>query len=452
MLSEHNPIAELVYQIQQKWIEEASPFPELKFIRWLIKPEEARLFEGFLKLESTEHGVIPEMVVAMLTPFRHEETYSRDIINDWIKAYKDDKKTQEKLNAKGIIHTWQPETFITNATEENTNEDLHLLKMIKSFQQDLPDKSIRLVVALFPYSVHNMDGFMRWLNTMLKKGIPDEISFMIFDHVGENYFDNFFEKNTDTTKTIHVNLDMDGAVSKIAKIGDANSPEVKFRECILEMGKALQNNNRTRLDEWGEKALLVTQKSGLKSMFAAAHIIYAGMLFNFKQFDKIDPLLNKGLAIAQQGLKLDDMACRPLLIQLYGYIAASKQHQKKMPEAINAYEKQGDTAITYQLPGMALAPYQQAYTLSKKNLPKQYEELIEKAFTTGITLQKDEQVSSNFAAVAYDYFNWHQQNQRWDEATATDNKLKEIFGEDWKDNAKNTRPKYTKNKSVMAIN
>ena len=76
MLSEHNPIAQLVTQIQNKWIADASPFPKLKIIRWLIKPEEARLFEGFLKLESTEHGAIPEILVAMLCPFKDETTYS----------------------------------------------------------------------------------------------------------------------------------------------------------------------------------------------------------------------------------------------------------------------------------------------------------------------------------------------------------------------------------------
>ena len=75
MLSEHNPIAELVHQIQQKWIDEASPFQNLKLVRWLIKPDEARLYEGFLKLESTEHGAIPEILVAMLTPFLNEVNY-----------------------------------------------------------------------------------------------------------------------------------------------------------------------------------------------------------------------------------------------------------------------------------------------------------------------------------------------------------------------------------------
>lgn len=71
MSSEHNPIAALISQIQQKWNDEASPLTDdIKLFRWLIKPDEMRLFEGFLKLESSEHGSIPEVLVAMLTPFQ----------------------------------------------------------------------------------------------------------------------------------------------------------------------------------------------------------------------------------------------------------------------------------------------------------------------------------------------------------------------------------------------
>ncbi len=291
MLSEHNPIAELVHQIQQKWVEEVSPFPKLKLARWLIKPDEARLYEGFLKLESTEHGAIPEILVAMLTPFLSEVNYSQNLVKDWVKAYKEDLKTQEKLQQKGITKVWNIQPFSTGAELRDNDFDKLFLDMLSSFRLDMVDNNKRLVVALFPYSIHNMQGIRNWLSDMLKNGIPEGISFMIFDHIGENYYDRIFEKFPEITKTLHVHLNMDDAVSKIAKMGNPNSPEVKFRECILEMGNAVQKNDQPKVDHWGEKALLATQQSGLKSMFASAHLVYAGMLFSFKKFAKIDPLL-----------------------------------------------------------------------------------------------------------------------------------------------------------------
>jgi hypothetical protein len=453
MLSEHNPIAELIYQIQKKWIDDVSPYPELKLVRWLIKPEQARLYEGFLKLESTEHGAIPEVLVTMLTPFKNIETYSSSIISDWCKAFKDDRKTQEKLSAKRNASIWDPDFFLAEPAVENGDHDLQLLQMIYSFHKEMVDKSMRLVVALFPHSIHNMEGFKQWLIYLLKVEIPNEISFMIFDHIGENYFDKVFEKYPERTKTLHINLDLDGAIGKISKMGDPNSPEVKLRECILEMGQSLQKNNRKRLDEWGEKALQITQKSVFKSMYATAHIVYAGMLFNFRQFDKIDFLLDKGLTIARQGLKAEAPSCKPLIIQFYGYIASSKQLQKRMKESILAFEKQGDMAVEYGLPGMALTPYRQAYTLSRKHLPERHDASLQKAFSTGKSMQPEEQLNSCYAAIAFDYMQWKKAKQKWEEADRIDMELKEIFGIDWKEQANNAKTSYPRStKDVMPVN
>lgn len=443
MLSEHNPIAELIHQIQKKWTDDVSPFPELKMVRWLIKPEEARLYEGFLKLESTEHGAIPEILVCMLTPFKNEETYSLSLISDWIRAFREDEKTQEKLKNKGTVSNWHPESFISEPSYPDNTHDHQLLKILSSFHQEMLDKNLRLVVALFPHSVHDMEGFRHWLATLLKMKIPEEISFMLFDHMGEYYFESVFSKYPDITKSLHINLDLDGAISKISKMGDPNSPEVKFRECILEMGQSLQKKDQARLHKWGEKGLQITQKSGMKSLFASAHIVYAGMLFNFKEFEKIDALLNKGLTIAKQGLATEGASCRPLLIQFYGYIASSRQLQKKMAEAIDAFEKQGDVAMEYQVPGMALTPYRQAYTLSKKSLPQRYDELIQKAFSAGNTMPAEEQLNSSFAGIAFDFLRWNEARQNWEEAQRIDNQLTELFGADWQVRAKDPQLQYT---------
>ena len=69
MNTEHNPIAVLVSKVQRKWNEEVHPSNDYKLVRWIIRSEQARLYEGFLKLESSSHGSIPEVFVVLLTPF-----------------------------------------------------------------------------------------------------------------------------------------------------------------------------------------------------------------------------------------------------------------------------------------------------------------------------------------------------------------------------------------------
>ncbi|MDQ2752061.1 MAG: hypothetical protein M3R72_03465 [Bacteroidota bacterium] len=444
MLSEHNPIAELIHQIQQKWIQEAYPFPDYKLIRWLIKPGEARLYEGFLKLESTEHGAIPEVLVAMLTPFKSAGTYSYDLISDWITAFENDAKTKDKLKEKqGTSEVWNFEAFRIKEIPQNATCDDELIGMLVQFHQQAMHKNMRLVVVLFPYSIQEMTSFKQWLVNLLKKNLPAFLSFMIFDHIGENYYDSVFEKYPAVTKSLHINLDLDGAVSKINKMGNPNDPEVQLRECILQMGNAVQKKDASLLQHWGEKALQVTQCSGLKSLYASAHIVYAGMLFNFKQFEKIDSLLNKGLIIARQGVQTEKASCHPLIVQFYGYMAASKQHQKKLAESVIFLENQGDAAVEYGLAIMALAPYHQAYAISKKVIPERYNDLIQKAYAAGCLLQIEEQLNSSFPAIALEYMQWQLAKHKMEEAIQTDAALNHSLGNGWKELAKSAGASYT---------
>lgn len=432
MSSEHNPIAALINQIQQKWNDEASPFTdELKLFRWLIKPDEMRLFEGFLKLESSEHGSIPEILVAMLTPFNDTTSYSSDLIHDWIKNFQEDEKTKDKLKSKNIATDWDHSAFSKSGSALNPAQQF--VNMLFSFHQKMIGGEKKLVVALFPRSISQTEEFCFWLTALLQYKIPKEIAFLIFDFIGDDYFENVCDKYPDLTKSLHVNLDLDGAVSKIVKSGNPNTVEYKLRECILEMGNAVQHNDLDKLNKWGQRALEVTQKSGVKSAFSSAHIIYAGMLFNFKKFNEIDTLLHKGLNIAKKGLELNDEACKPLLIQYYGYMAASLQLQNKLKEAIIAYAKQGDVAVEHKLSMMALMPYQQAYTLAKKHLPEQFPLLLQKAFETGTQLSKEEQQSSNLQGIAYDYMQLLEEGNQIKEATDVNTEMNKIFGIEWKE-------------------
>ena len=435
MTSEHNPIAELIHQIQTKWRNEVSGQSEVKLVRWLIKPEEARLYEGFLKLESTEYGSIPEVLVGMLSPFKNRQDYSTDLMTDWITTFREDAKTQEKLKAKDKTINWDNSTFFTTVPDSTEYNHGQLLTMLSSFRLAATENKVPLVVALFPHWISDMEDFRMWLIHLLKMEIPDGISLLIFDHIGQNYFEGVCKKFPEITKTLHINLDMDGAISKIAKMGNPNSPEVRLRECLLEMGKCVQNKDRSRLDKWGEKALQVTKRSNSKSMYASAHIIYAGMLFNFKAFEKVDTLLSNGLIIVNQGLKTEPEACTALIIQYYGFIAASKQHQKRLREAILFFEKQADTAVTYKMPGMSLTPYQQAYTLSKKHLPERHEELLKKAYDVGKQISREEQTNSSFPSIALDYLEWLE-SRKHHEATTTSEELNTLFGSGWKSQAK----------------
>lgn len=446
MSNEHNPIAQLISQLQHKWNSEVTPFPHLKLVRWLIIPEQARLYEGFLKLESTAFGSLPDMVIVLLTAFTNKEKHSENLIKNWIEAYRKDEKTRKAYAEKHPEFIWDVDGYEAKLSENTKENDALLVEMSKAFQELLPEKDRSLSIALFPYSVESTKDYGAWIDKMLNLGMPENTRFMIFDYSNERYFDTLLKKHEDVGKSLSVPLDLEGAVSKIVSGGNPNDPDVQFRKCTVKMSKCANNGNLTELHKWGKRGLEITQKTGMKSFYTSAHIIYAGMLFGFKEFEDIDSLLLKGLAIAKQGLQMGDDACKPLLVQLYGFQASSKQLQKKKEDAANLFCKQADTALELGFAQQPLTAWWMAYSAIKKEDKDKYKEIIIKAYDYGVQQEKETLKSTCMSFIASDYYNILDKDSLYEDCKKIDDFMKEIEGDDWRNQIEERKKEMEKRK------
>jgi len=426
MNNEHNPIAQLITSIQQKWIAEVSPNDHIKLVRWLIKPDQARLYEGFLRLESTPNGGLPDVPIVLLTAFENKETHSKNLIRDWIDTFKKDEKLQQDLETRNLKFTWNVSEFETKLENENTDCDVLLLEMLSTFQKAMPNPQLPLALSLYPYSVEETKDYEKWIDRLMQLGLPDKVRFMFFDYVEERYFDQLIKNYSDISTSLAVPLDLQGAINKIASAGDPNDPEVQFRQCMIEMSKSVTKKKLSRLHVWGKKGLTVTQKSGSKSAFATAHVIYAGMLFNFKEYKNIEELLQKGLAIAKQGLSGGDETCKPIIIQNYGYQASCKQLQKQKDTAVDLFCKQADISIEYGFGPQALTAWWLGYNVIKKRDQNKYTAIVTKAYQYGISLAPEMIKSTCLAYIAADYYNIAEKKRDTNECNTIDIFMKEI--------------------------
>jgi hypothetical protein len=433
MNTEHNPIAVLVSKVQRKWNEEVHSSNDYKLVRWIIRSEQARLYEGFLKLESSPHGSIPEVFVVLLTPFENKKTFSKKLIAQWLEQYKTDKAKAEKENPATTLFSWDFSGIEKQLELKSSDPDVLLMEMLHAFQQTLADKKTKLVLALLPGTVSSVNDYSDWLNDRLKQGIPEHVRFSIFDYEEERYFDDLFKRFQYSTKSLAVPMNIQAAIGKLARMGDPNSPEVQFRTCMQEMGDAVAANSLPRLEKWGTKALEIAQRSGKKGFFASAHIIYAGMLFSFKKYEQISYLLEGGLRLAQLGLEEGDETCKVLTMQFYAYKAACKQHEGKDTEAADLFVRQGELAIQFGLGVQALTPWWQAYNLYHKKDEKVYTALLEQTYTHGTTCSVEELANSCIGYIAFDYQDYLSNLKQTEKCREIDAFMNIIEGENWKE-------------------
>jgi hypothetical protein len=269
---------------------------------------------------------------------------------------------------------------------------------------------------------------------------------MIFDYSDSRYFDVLMKNHQETAKSLSVPLDLDGAIAKIASAGDPNNPEVQFRKCMTKMSKGASDQNLEMVQKWGERGLAATQGSGIKSLFITAHVVFAGILFNFKEFEQIDDLLAKALKLSTSALKGGDETVKPLLIQTYGFQASSKQLQKKREDASKLFCKQADTALELGFPQQPLTSWWMAYSAIKKEDKEQYREIVAKAYNYGHEQEPETLKSTCMSFIAADYYTINDDNRELELCEQIDTFMTEIEGSNWRVDAEERKKEMEKRK------
>ncbi len=445
MTNEHNPIAQLVTKIQQRWTEEITPNPTIKLVRWLIDLQETKLYEGFLRIESSPNKRLSEYFITLLTPFKSYTTYSKDLIETWFESFDKEKDGFAQLTINGKDFAWDDNYFRQKLMSPGVNHDKLLLELLSSYHAALHMKDRKMTIALFQQSITSTDEYNEWIKTIYKSEIPDHIQFCIFDLKEERFYDKLFAKLDSTiARTLISDLDLAGAIKKVIQSGDPNEPGTRLQQYIQQMSEAVAEKDLSNLEKRGYACIKDMALSKVKSLMATAYISFAGMLFSFKQYDTIELLLNNGLKIAEAGKQSGDATCQALIMQFYSFKASNYQLNKKSKEAVEWFFKSGESAMETNLVIPAITAYRQAAYLSKKYDTQKYPQILKRGYEAGEGLNEEQLSVSGYTFICFDYYGYLYQNQQFEKSDEIDKRMKEIAGINWKEEAEEKVMSFTK--------
>jgi hypothetical protein len=447
-MNEHNPITVRLDEMVQVWKKNLQPHHTL--IRWMLKPEDHRMYEGFCRLEASPHGKLDNLFVFFYTPFSQAKTYSHALLQNWLAEY-DDPQQQQLLAGAGIKHAWDVQPFRKAVTENDFAACDNLLPvMIESYRQFIGQPNAEFVFSVLPKEMSSPQQFNQWLQQWMELPKPTATRLLVFDHVDGNFWGNVFEAYADYAVTLTHDLRMQDAIRQIATAGAATDPYAFFRKCMFEMGEAANKKNKTLLEEWGGKAIESGKKTGDKSLLATAYITYAGMLFNFKDHELINELLDTGIRLCKQEIASGNEALKPMLLQYYTYKGADCQIQKERKEALQWFMKAGDEAVGFGFTTQAVSAYYKAWVFANyKNWQEEKIHACRQALQLTGSLSDDEIQASEYPFMAYEYVQFKQQEE--DELAAlVSSKMTNAYGADWKKAVEELKQNYTKKKIRQA--
>jgi len=396
----HNPIARRIDAMRKVW--QSKVKDETMLVRWMLKAEETRMYEGFCRLEASPFGELPELVIFFYTSFEGAADFSRRIILEWIKEIENNVELKEKISNAGFdINGWDYQKYRPSGKVDCNQE---LIDMVNSFRRLLKNDNIPIVIALLPKQINSTAQFSYWLNQMMQLQLSRSMRLLLLDHIEINAWGKIFETYSDCSATLSCDLQLDKALREIATGGNRQDPHVQFRQCMFEMGDASQNNDQKQLHVWGKKAIEIGVRTANRQLLATAYITYAGMLFNFRVFQSVNELLDKGMEICKRAISAGDVPSKPLLLQFFGFKAAAYQHQGETSEAYNWFVKQGRSAQDFLLFVQGISAFHKAFLLAKyKKMPKEQVMALQMALLNTSQLSDDDLINSEYAYVAYEY-------------------------------------------------
>jgi hypothetical protein len=436
MSNEHNPISRKIDHLRELWISETGKNPGYSLARWLMLPDDIDLLVGFLKLESTSYGQLPEVFVILLTPFSSGESFPSELVKDWINMYKIEKK---KNNADQYSWDYTPFETRLSKDEYNLTGGNLLFDMLQNFKEYIGDENKDLLLGLIPQYVCDFKDYNLWLNKIVQlKSLPKGVKILTVDHITKGYLDDVFINNVENVITLEPgNMDLFGAMKKIATQGNPNDPQVRMRKIMFEMSDAVVKNQKERLDNLGEELIKVGQRSSQKSFFASVFLIYSGFLMQFKDTDKIDMLLDRAIKIAKSGLP-GECDCIPVIIQLFAFKGSNFALSKEFEKTIEWYKIQAKFCIENNFQSMAISAYKNALIIAgKNNLDEEYNNCLKAGFDLGITMNNEELKQTEYGFIAFHYYRMLKENKD----PIADN-IKErmitVFGPDWEESTDKT--------------
>jgi hypothetical protein len=435
MNSRHNPIARIVEGLQQQWYDAVTKKTDYKLIRWLIKPDEVVLIDGFYRLESSRYGSLPEFFIVMLTPFGNYENFSGQLLSDWIAMWENDP------TVKAAEAVWDVET-LKNKLSSGEDANILLKDTLVHFQKKICREGQTLVFALLPQSIGDMPMFNYWIAN-LAESLPDRVKLSLIDHIDKNYLKDSFTSFKDKTITLECgNLHLHRAVRQMATSGDANEPDAGFRKCLFEMADGVVSKSPTHVHKWGKKAVEIAQKSGQKNFLATAYLLYGGFLMQLKK-DEADTLLDKGIDIAENEYGKGHTEYNGLLLQLYGYKSACQSIHGHKTKAARWALKQARLAVENKMEAYAISICRISAQLAKNAWEDMaYAESLELGYHAGDAMPEETLRTSEIKMLAYHHAKEVEKKGDKEEANAIRKRMEALFGEEWEENIPSFSQKY----------
>lgn len=265
-----DPIVSRLDRLHDQWVEFAL-LPDARILRWLLAPDELRMIETFLEMETDDRaGELPDLFITCAEPFADTGTYGTALRAGLIRQYED---ARPGMEGKGLGVSW-----VAPPPAQGVHSLGHFIDSCASFRAGHSDMEC-LALVLLPAAVSDYAEWQRWLRGAAMH-LPPEVRLVVVDDLSNPALEPLAAAEPVRVHSVEAGMKMSAFLGEMARMGGTAGPDGQFRVLFTAMTGALANG---RLDEAGgsaQGALKVAGEQGWLHLIGAVHFAMAAGFMN----------------------------------------------------------------------------------------------------------------------------------------------------------------------------
>lgn len=425
--NEHNPIAIRIGNIQDLWTENREKFPDSKVYCLVCSPEDYQLVEGFIRLEASEYGKSPDIIIGFKVVFENKNDFYKFLTREWMKSFSADLENNPDWNWEDFPSF---KSEVENIDSLSLDESRYLfIRLVTSFKNFVGKENL-LGITLFVSRIADVNSLNEAIQELAER-LPDGTAFVLIDYKTREIYKPLFSDMKGKICLIDIpNQNMAGAYKEIATQGNPQDPHVKYRKCLFELGEAASKGEREEAKRLGNNLVKISREIGDTVFMASSYLVFSGFMVRFhEEADYCLELLDKGIALVMPTYH-EEQESAQLFIQLYNYKGTVYSYNKDISKAIGAFMTAIGVARELDMRIEAVNEYNYALLMALKKDRLTYEPIMNDAFDYGYALSDDELKIVNLSFIVSTYLD---KTYQIDSSTRNDimKRMSYLYGEDW---------------------
>ncbi|MET0355845.1 MAG: hypothetical protein ABW044_03650 [Cellvibrio sp.] len=316
-MTKANPVQQELAKLDEQWEDFTSS--KLPLFRWYFSADDIQLGLGFIKVKEQLDEKNPELFIHLHTEFENADSFGRALaeeMNSMIEDGISDAKLEEEQEKSpaATIHRWQSPTL-----DDCTNGFNCIFRSCKYALDAFGDYVHNIVLVITPSRIKNHRQYTDWwaqcCEIHKRYNWPENLKLVLFDTDKNSSLAILARDNQAHFHSADAPVDMAAAIQGILDGVNDGSPNAKFRQCTVDLQKAVGKQDRAEIEKLSAAAIVIAEYHQWFDMWVVTLLTRAAGYLGLQDYDGALKDYRAAQIIAAQGEQKNIPGCNKLQLQ-----------------------------------------------------------------------------------------------------------------------------------------